>query len=277
MFNLLNHFRSHSSQSKAAFRFMCIQAWKCFSCHHQTLSMQNMDQTSPHAALYAKACMNFLCLSYNRKHWIWPESPHSISILVREFIDSPFLYLLPAYFSSPTCMRMPTQSSCARHLFWLSGQACMSGVCACKNSLYACVSVGSSLFQLVGGRAEQDQLAGCTGHRGAPPDPWPAGGLGWRWHSHKSTDTEHVEAFRKQTHHLLPAGTPPLSLPSSTTVAFLSSQVQIVPMEIVRNTAFVKWKIKKKNNKKTHSSDFLRFHFLATVYAFVVYTHIYVL
>lgn len=31
-----------------------------------------------------------------------------------------------------------------------------------------------------------------------------------------------MEAFRRQTHHLLPAGTPPLSLPSSTVAPFLS-------------------------------------------------------
>lgn len=45
-------------------------------------------------------------------------------------------------------------------------------------------------------------------------DPQPVGDPGRRWHDHKSTDTEHVEAFRRQTHHLLlPARCLPLCPP----------------------------------------------------------------
>ena len=54
------------------------------------------------------------------------------------------------------------------HLCWLCGQEWVRVcVCVCVYTLYACVSIRSSPFQLVGGRAEQDQLASCTGHHGA--------------------------------------------------------------------------------------------------------------
>lgn len=59
-----------------------------------------------------------------------------------------------------------------------------------------------------------------------PPDPKPVGDPDWQWHGHKSTNTEHVEAFRRPTHHLLPAGMPPLSLPSA---PFFSVKCKLFP------------------------------------------------
>lgn len=69
----------------------------------------------------------------------------------------------------------------------------------------------ASPLWLAGGSAEQEQLAGSVGHHGDPWPPGAAGDPGWRWHGHKSAGTEHVEALK--THHLLPAGVPPLCPP----------------------------------------------------------------
>lgn len=67
--------------------------------------------------------------------------------------------------------------------------------------------------------------------------PGAAGDPAWQWHGHKSAGTEHVEALK--THHLLPAGVPPLCPPpppSITTAApFSHCQEQIVPMEMQQN------------------------------------------
>lgn len=49
------------------------------------------------------------------------------------------------------------------HLCGLSGQECVrDSECAVVHYKPVC-----GALRLVGGRAEQDQLAGCTGHRGA--------------------------------------------------------------------------------------------------------------
>lgn len=138
-----------------------------------------------------------------------------------------FVRLLPACFSPllcQTCMRMPTQLSC----ILTSLLVIWPGMCERRvhvSTLYACVSVGSSPFQAGLSRTSWSAVQGTT----VPPDPRAVGDPGWRWHGHKSTDTEHVEAFRRQTHHLLPTGMPPLSLPSSTAAPFLSVKSKLFP------------------------------------------------
>lgn len=101
-------------------------------------------------------------------------------------------------------------------------------VCARVSTLYACVPMGSSAFSWwVAGlsRTSWPAVQGTT----VPSDPRPVGDPGRRWHGHKSMDTEHVEAFRRQTHHLLPAGTLPPPPPSSTAAPLLSVKCKLFP------------------------------------------------
>lgn len=97
---------------------------------------------------------------------------------------------------------------------------CMFTVCMC-----VCVALCFSWWVASLSRTSWPAVQGTM----VPSDPQPVGDPGrWR-HSHKSMDTEHVEAFRRQTHHLLPAGTLPPLLPSSTAAPLLSVKCKWFP------------------------------------------------
>lgn len=122
---------------------------------------------------------------------------------------------------------MPTGLSC---MGICSGCLARNVYMTVPNKLCACVCATLLFSWWVAGlsRTSWPAVQGTT----VPSDPRPVGNPGQRWHGHKSTDTEHVEAFRRQTHHLLPAGTPP----SSSAVPLLSVKSKIAPMEIEKNT-----------------------------------------
>lgn len=132
----------------------------------------------------------------------------------------------------PHCCAFSNSLKDASMPSWLS----CTGICAGRpaRSVYMTVYVPSelcvwlSLFSWwVAGlsRTSWPAVPGTT----VPSDPRPVGDPGRRWHGHKSTDAEHVEAFRRQTHHLLPPGTPPPSPPSSTAAPLLSVKCKLFP------------------------------------------------
>lgn len=113
-----------------------------------------------------------------------------------------------------------------RHINWLACQECAyDGVRVYVHYMRVCVALRFSWWVASLSRTSWPAVQGTM----VASDPQPVGDLGrWR-HSHKSMDTEHVEAFRRQTHHLLPAGTLPPSLPSSTAAPLLSVKCKLFP------------------------------------------------
>lgn len=115
------------------------------------------------------------------------------------------------------------------HLCCSPCQDCVSdSVCVCSHGPRAFVSLCADHFARgwPGWAGSAGQLYRAPRR---PPTPGPVGNPGQWWHGHKSTDTEHVEAFRRQTHHLLPAGAPLSSLPSSAAAPLLSVKCKLFP------------------------------------------------
>lgn len=120
---------------------------------------------------------------------------------------------------------MPTWLPCMGICVGYLARSVYMKVHVCKCTVCLCVALPFSWWVAGLSRTSWPAVQGTT----VPSDRRPVGDLGQRWHGHKSTDTEHVEAFRRQTHHLLPASTPPPSLPSSTAAPLLSVKCKLFP------------------------------------------------
>lgn len=120
---------------------------------------------------------------------------------------------------------MPTWLPCMGICVGYLARSVYMTVRVCKYTVCLCVALPFSWWVAGLSRTSWPAVQGTT----VPSDRWPVGDPGQRWHGHKSMDTEHVEAFRRQTHHLLPASTPPPSLPSSTAAPLLSVKCKLFP------------------------------------------------
>lgn len=147
-----------------------------------------------------------------------------------------------------TCSRMhQCRSGCPAQTYKLAG---LPGVCiwwcASVCSLYACVCVALRFSWWVASlsRTSWPAVQGTM----VASDPQPVGDPGrWR-HSHKSMDTEHVEAFRRHRHitcclpaHCLPRCPPPLQRLCSLSSANCSHGNKEKLSAFIKQKTFKQW------------------------------------